>query len=102
MLRQLLRTSVFSKTLLSQATYNNHNVQNRCMFTAFALLRNQSMVPFSLVFRRPFSTTLLDTEKELRILGEKFGEARMEIEDAKDSAGTVYFNEDSHGAKELV
>eukprot|EP00051_Salpingoeca_urceolata_P004352 m.64397 g.64397 ORF g.64397 m.64397 type:complete len:158 (-) comp13582_c0_seq2:420-893(-) len=55
---------------------------------------------FAVCWRADMSTEVVD--RRLRDLGEKFGEARMEIEDAADSRGTVYFDDDASDAKMLV
>eukprot|EP00123_Amoebidium_parasiticum_P012668 comp21512_c0_seq1/m.29849 comp21512_c0_seq1/g.29849 ORF comp21512_c0_seq1/g.29849 comp21512_c0_seq1/m.29849 type:complete len:155 (-) comp21512_c0_seq1:612-1076(-) len=56
----------------------------------------------SIVLQRYFSSQHGGHEKALRDLGDKFGEARLEIEDARESVGTVYYNEDHKAAQELV
>uniref|UniRef100_A0A7S4GPU3 Tubulin-specific chaperone A n=1 Tax=Eutreptiella gymnastica TaxID=73025 RepID=A0A7S4GPU3_9EUGL len=43
-----------------------------------------------------------DWKKELDELGEAFAEARVEIEDARESAETVYFKDDYEAAAEMV
>jgi hypothetical protein len=53
-----------------------------------------------LIHRQPL--LLQDWRKELEQLGETFAAARLEIEDARENAGTVYFKDDYHSASEIV
>jgi len=57
-------------------------------------------VSVRLIHRQPL--LLQDWRKELEQLGETFAAARLEIEDARENAGTVYFKDDYHSASEIV
>ncbi|KAG0440410.1 hypothetical protein HPB47_016290 [Ixodes persulcatus] len=50
------------------------------------------------------SSVITDAElkKSVEALSEKFTEAMVQLEDARHSAGTVYFSEDAKEAEEIV